>query len=180
MNGLCKCGCGKATSIASRNRKDRGWIKGQPIPYAWGHNPVIPFHQKLMNFWSKAAPFPVSGWPDCIEWIGYINQGGYGYYSTGILGEESVHRIAWVLSFGQIPRGLEPDHLCRNRKCFNPFHLELVTRAENSHRGVKSKLTMELAHDIRLLLGSDRSIAELYGVHHSTINAVRSGRTWVK
>src|SRR6266478_1568700 len=179
MEGLCKCGCGQPTTIAIRNRKDRGWLKGQPVPYVWGHNPVIPFHQKLLHFWSSGVLFPSSGWPDCIEWAGHVGWGGYGDYSTGILGEEAVHRIAYVLSFGPIPKGLEPDHLCRNRKCFNPFHLELVTRKINSRRGARAKLTMELASELRLSVESERRIAVRLGVHRSTVYAVRSGRTWV-
>ena len=178
-DGLCKCGCGQPTSIATRNRRGRGWIKGQPVPYVHGHNPVLPIHKKLMKFWSSASLFPTSGWPDCIEWNGFISWGGYGDYSTGVFGEKAAHRIAWILSFGSIPKGLEPDHLCRNRKCFNPFHLELVTRKVNARRGARAKLSEEMAQQIRQVQGSERAIAEAFGVHRSTINAVRSGRTWV-
>ena len=36
--GLCQCGCGKTTAIATRNRKNLGWIKGEPLRYLRGHN----------------------------------------------------------------------------------------------------------------------------------------------
>jgi hypothetical protein len=45
------------------------------------------------------------------------------------------HRLAYQLTMGQIPDGLVIDHLCRNRRCCNPAHMEPVTNGENVHRG---------------------------------------------
>ncbi len=47
-----------------------------------------------------------------------------------------AHRLAYELFRGKIPNGLQLDHLCRNRKCVNPDHLEPVTRKENIRRGI--------------------------------------------
>lgn len=47
-----------------------------------------------------------------------------------------VHRLSYEAYIGRIPEGLEIDHLCRNRRCCNPDHLEPVTRAENVRRGI--------------------------------------------
>lgn len=178
MKGLCGCGCGASTVIASRNRRQRGWIKGQPVSYVWGHNPTIPFLQRIVRFWSMARLLPTSGWPDCIEWGNYTRRNGYGMYSAGILGETAAHRIAYILTFGPIPVGLEPDHLCRNRGCINPLHLEAVTRKVNARRGAKAKLTIALVAEIRASRESDRVWARRLGISRGAVNHARSGRTW--
>ena len=72
---------------------------------------------------------------ECIEWNGTITKCGYGQIRLdGKL--FYVHRVAYTLYHGSIPKGLQIDHLCRNRKCFNPEHLEAVTNKENSIRGL--------------------------------------------
>jgi hypothetical protein len=48
---------------------------------------------------------------------------------------QRVHRVVWEWLIGPIPDGLTLDHLCRNRACCNPDHIELVTMAENKRRG---------------------------------------------
>lgn len=72
---------------------------------------------------------------DCLIWNRALQGGGYGYLS--IAGRQQVaHRVAYELTKGPIPAGLELDHLCRNRACINPMHLEAVTRSVNDSRGV--------------------------------------------
>lgn len=71
----------------------------------------------------------------CWIWIGNRNTSGYGQaIFAGKLAV--VHRIAYELFVGPIPQGLVLDHLCRNRACFRPEHLEPVTQQENNLRGV--------------------------------------------
>jgi hypothetical protein len=83
------------------------------------------------RFWSKVNKLP-SG---CWEWTACLNEHGYGMFSY--LGRAvRAHNIALMLSGVEIPKGLEPDHICRNTKCIRPDHLEAVTHLENGQRSM--------------------------------------------
>lgn len=70
----------------------------------------------------------------CWEWQANANPQGYGkfLYQGAHIG---AHRAAWVLLRGDIPDGLQLDHLCRNPPCVNPWHLDPVTPKVNTNRG---------------------------------------------
>ena len=90
------------------------------------------------RFWAKV----VVAQNHCWEWTGADNGKGYGQFWDG---QQLVpaHRIAFEWLRGEIPEGLELDHLCRNKKCVNPMHLELVTRSENTKRGIGPALAAQ-------------------------------------
>jgi len=78
--------------------------------------------------------FTVDSVTGCWNWKSPINTKGYGkaYYKKKNC---SAHREVYKYIVGEIPEGLVIDHLCRNRKCVNPKHLEPVTNKENQMRG---------------------------------------------
>jgi len=71
---------------------------------------------------------------DCIEWTGTIDKYGYGQFRPTGGSNMGAHRWSYEYHVGPIPEGLQIDHVCRNRKCVNPEHLEPVTARENLFR----------------------------------------------
>jgi hypothetical protein len=72
--------------------------------------------------------------PECWRFTGKHTTDGYGrvkYRGTSVM----THVLAYETAKGPIPQGLEIDHLCRTRDCFNPNHLEAVTHLVNMRRG---------------------------------------------
>jgi hypothetical protein len=72
----------------------------------------------------------------CWRWIGYIDPAGYGRIRIGGRSGTSAyaHRVSYALHKGAIAESMETDHLCRNRWCVNPDHLEEVSHQENIRR----------------------------------------------
>lgn len=72
---------------------------------------------------------------DCWIWQAYISKNGYAKFGyDGVVCY--AHRFIYEYFHGQICPDLELDHLCRNRACVNPVHLEQVSHTENMKRGL--------------------------------------------
>lgn len=75
---------------------------------------------------------------ECWEWTGSRRHDGYGQLRHGGVGAplQRAHRVVYELFVEPVPDDLVLDHLCRNRGCVNPDHLEVVTIGENVRRGI--------------------------------------------
>ena len=90
---------------------------------------------QIERFWRSVDQVPGACW----EWRG-LTTNGYGRFPARTGASKAcihrAHRVAWELMRGPIGAGLQLDHVCRNRRCVNPDHLEVVTNAVNVLRGV--------------------------------------------
>lgn len=74
------------------------------------------------------------GRDECWLWRAALSNGYGAFWLHGH--QEPAHRVAYKMLIGPIPEGLTIDHLCRNRPCVNPAHMEPVTNGENVLRGI--------------------------------------------
>lgn len=110
--------------------------------------PPVPFDQRFWPKIDKNGPVPAQAphLGPCWMWLAARDRFGYGCTSLGRGRSRRAHRVIYEWLVGPIPDGLTLDHLCRNKSCVNPSHLEPVTMAENNRRsnnfaGVNSRKT---------------------------------------
>lgn len=112
----------------------RAWGKGMCQMHYTRWRRYASFEDSRLNtderFWQK-----VQKTDSCWHWTGALSAGGYGTFHDG---EKTVsaHRYSYSKMSGPVPPGMQLDHLCRNRHCVNPNHLEPVSPRENTLRGI--------------------------------------------
>jgi hypothetical protein len=117
----------------------------------------------------------------CWPWTGYINGDGYGQlcFKRKTI---TVQRVAYTLFWGEIPDGRTIDHMCRNRRCGNPYHLRALTNRQNVLAGICSAAqNARKTHCIRghslagenllVVRGTDRSCRACAKIHKDAWNS---------
>ena len=100
-------------------------MKSRPVEH-------LTFDEKTIERF-EVKVFPLEG--GCWYYTGSKNENGYGRFHIRKQEQIRSHRFAYLIYRGPIPEGLTIDHLCRNRACVNPNHLEAVPWLDNIRRG---------------------------------------------
>lgn len=146
------------------------------------------------RFWRHVE---VGDCESCWNWTAYIGTAGYGRFNIGHNTIKNAQRIAWILTYGDIPDGLQVCHHCDNRLCCNPKHLFLGTNYDNVMDKVKkgrvyngnqsgehnnaSKLTFAQVNEIRKLRNDGtamKDLSNLFGISRYQIWNICTFRAW--
>lgn len=179
---------GVAQTTISQIKLNKHWVSSQPrLIHRFNSRPIEERFWKKVN---KSSP------TECWLWMGAKHPDGYGQICKD---GQSVHahRIAWELTYGEIPKGMSVLHRCDQPSCVNPTHLFLGNQIDNikdmcskkrdkhprGENHVGAKLTIIQVSEIRGALrnnykGLVPQLAMKYGVSIGAIRGIKSNRTW--
>lgn len=170
--GYCHCGCGQQTKLVKGNDPKNGRILGQPSKYILGHNGYVA---------ARKPEYVVDKITGCWNWVRCLTGVGYGYQKLkggrGIV----AHRLIYERLVGSVPEGMTLDHLCRNRRCVNPYHLRVVTNQENCQAGLQATLLPDQVlwmREKRKEGWTYKALGDEFGVTKGTAYAAVNGNTW--
>lgn len=172
--GFCHCGCGRKTNLANKTDSASGRVKGMPMRYLRGHQGrkhTPEYREEDRGFLSP-----------CWIWQRGKMANGYGVLRRPESGKKALlaHRVYFEDASGPIRDGLHIDHLCRNRDCVNPDHLEAVPPAINHRRGVLVKLTQNDVDELRASYPAQTQVAlaRRFGITERNVWDIVHFRIW--
>lgn len=173
----CLCGCGQITGVSTSTDRRRGIKVGDPKDYIDGHARRLSPVDYLIEDRGYETP--------CWIWQLSKDDEGYGFITVPARESGSrsgrAHAVYYERQHGPIPQGMVPDHLCRVHSCVNPDHIESVTVAVNTRRGLSAKLDEEKVSEIRRLLALGAlqgDLADTFGVTQALISRIKLGKAW--
>lgn len=168
-NEFCACGCGLRPTVSPSTHRAHGRMYA--VRFLVGHNARIqnPGHR-------------IDTETGCWVWLGYVSKRtGYSGMMQHNGRPEIAHRAYYKKYRAEIPDGYELDHICRNRRCVNPDHLEPVPSVKNVRRQPVVKLTEALADRARQMVrdgATRKDVAAQLGVSRSLVSMIASGKRW--
>jgi len=133
----------------------------------------------------RCIPVPFSG---CLIWMNATDTGGYGRVCIGHQRIDGAHRVAWQLTYGEIPPGQYVLHHCDVKPCINPLHLYLGDQKQNLRDAIErgqygnAKITATIASLIRDEYShgdiSQAQIGNRYGLKQAAVSKIVTGRRW--
>lgn len=157
--GLCACGCGERTRIATRTSSRDGTIRGQPTLYVHASH-------KVRGVPAEYVEDPASG---CWVWQLRLNRKGYGSKHCPRTGRSRMaHRVYWERAHdATLDESTHLHHLCGNPSCVNPSHLEPVSPGEHGGgrevRAIRRLAAAGVASEV---------IAHAFGIHLDRVDDV--------
>ena len=170
--GRCMCGCGRQTSLILKSDEGKGLVRGQYRHYCKGHHTRLSPVEYLEQDCGYETP--------CWVWQGGTTTLGYGrMWHDGAM--RSAHRVYWEREHGPVPDDGPLDHLCRTPSCVRPSHLEAVTTAINTQRGLTTTRTPDDIREMRTRVANgDRQsdVARAYAMPRSTLSQIITRKHW--
>lgn len=130
----------------------------------------------------------------CWDWKGKFEKSGYAKMSCRFeLGARHAHKASYLIHIGQIPEGMQINHLCNNRECSNPTHIYAGTQQENMRDKIESnhqakgskngnsKLDETKVMKIKTLLNSGKDIkfiSDIFNVTPTQIYNIKKNKQW--